>query len=178
MSIATLRCGKRTQLLDHRFTPFRGEPFRKTGYRGQGDKTLYQWKAFTYLFYDLFDQKVTKRHTCKPRMTITDGVEDGCIQLTYIVRLICFFDNWRDSGRCTRSDRDFYKYQRIIRHRWMKKCKAHPVIAEPRSQIIPPLNRVHRLVANDSLEHRRWGLPINDTQLQKSAIEPRNEQLL
>ena len=36
---------------------------------------------------------------------------------------------------------------------------------------------MHRLVANYALQYGSRRLPIDDTQLQKATIEPRNEEL-
>src|ERR1043166_1820096 len=68
---------------------------------------------------------------------------------------------------------NFDEAQRLIRQLGMKGGKAAPVgWLQPPAQLLPSLDLMNGLVANDLLEHGGRGRPIDAANNQKAAIEP------
>ena len=76
------------------------------------------------------------------------------------------------SGDVTRQ-RHFDEDQRLVDQRRVEERVAAPVgrIDAP-AQIVPVVDFVHRLVANDLLEHDRGRRPVDPAQHQEAAVEP------
>ncbi len=59
----------------------------------------------------------------------------------------------------------------------MEEGEATPVgRVEPAAQVVPPLDLVHGLVADDLVEDRRRGVPVDAAQNEEAAVEPCIEQ--
>ena len=67
--------------------------------------------------------------------------------------------------------------ERFARERRVKERVAPPVCREPPPEIVPALNLMDRLVLDQALEHGGRGLPVDPAKHQKTAVEPRPEQV-
>ena len=59
----------------------------------------------------------------------------------------------------------------------MEEGEAAPVRLEAPAQVAPPLDRVHRLVLDQLLQHDRRGAPVDALETQEPAVEPRAQQV-
>ncbi len=84
----------------------------------------------------------------------------------------------RDGVRPFAHQRDFDEDQRLVDQRRMKERIAAPVgrIDAP-AQIVPIVDLVHRLVADDLFQHDRGRCPVDAAQHQEAAVEPGREQV-
>ena len=89
-----------------------------------------------------------------------------------------FREQRRNRRRWGDRQRDFDEDQRLVDQPRMEERVASPVgrIDAP-PEFVPVADFVHRLVADDLFQKRRWRGPVDATQHQKPAIEPRTEQM-
>ncbi len=63
--------------------------------------------------------------------------------------------------------------QRLIRHRRVKEAEIVPLLwGQTVAQIVPAVNRMHRLVGDDPVQNIGGRGPVDRAQHQKVAIEP------
>ena len=69
------------------------------------------------------------------------------------------------------------EHQRLVNERGMEEGEAAPIgRIEAAAQVVPPLDLVHRLIADDLVEDRRRRVPVDAAQNEKAAVEPGVEQ--
>src|SRR5687767_5121775 len=66
---------------------------------------------------------------------------------------------------------------RLLGKLGMEEREAAPVRLEAPAQVAPALDRVHRLVLDQLLEHDGRGAPVDALQAQEPAVEPRAQQV-
>ena len=82
-----------------------------------------------------------------------------------------------DRFRHLAHQRDLHEDERLVDERGMEEGKAAPVRGiEAAAQVVPALDLVHGLVADDLLQDGRRRVPIDAAQDQEAAVEPGVEQ--
>ena len=98
--------------------------------------------------------------------------------LSALRNLAILGEDRRDGGGNIAAERYLDEDQRLVDHCRMEKGKAAPVRRiDAAAQIVPVADFVHRLIADDLLQHDRRRRPVDPPQHQEAAIEPGREQM-
>src|SRR5215470_589660 len=119
-----------------------------------------------------------ERNAAQAALAVRDRIEHRGRRLVGPDLLALERENRRDRGRDLARERNLDEDQRVIDQRGMKEGVAAAVgRIDAMAQIVPVADLMHRLIADDLLEHARRRRPVDAPQHQKAAIEPRREHV-
>ena len=129
------------------------------------------------LLHHLLDQEVAERDAFQALLAIADAVEDGGVRLAF-GGLAAVGEQMLDVVGHALAQRHLDEDQRLVTDGRVEEGVAAAVLGvETSAQVAPVLNGMHRLVADDLLQHRGRGVPVDGFQHQEAAIEPGGEQV-
>src|SRR5207247_11221792 len=128
------------------------EPFAKTWNRRQRGEGPQPGQLAAEVIDHLLDQRITERHTAEAFLAVGNRVKDrttggrgiGNERIGIEQRL-----HLRDQAE---RQRDLDENERLVWERGMQERVAAPVGLQPPAEIVPALNLVNRLVANQALQ--------------------------
>jgi hypothetical protein len=126
----------------------------------------------------LLDQEVAEGDAAQARLAIRDRIEHRRGRVGGLGDRSALRQEIGDRIGDLAGQRDFHEDQRLVDHQRMEEGEAAPVgRRQPSAQIVPAVDRVHRLVADDLLEDVRGRRPVDRSQHQEAAVEPGGEEL-
>ncbi len=115
----------------------------------------------------------------QPVLAVADGVECRRGRCARVDRGALLGEDRADGGRDRVGQRDLDEDQRLVAEPGVEEAEQAAVRhVDPAAEIVPAVDGVHRLVADDLLEDRGGGLPVNLAQIEEAAVEPGGEQAL
>ena len=121
---------------------------------------------------------MAERHAGEAALAVGDRIEHRRSRAFGLDRLALGRQDRLDRGGDAAGERDLDEDQRFIGQGGMEEGVAAPIRRiDPRAQVIPVADRMHRLVADDLLEQVRRGRPVDALEHQEATIEPGREQV-
>ena len=149
----------------------------EAGHRREGDEAAEIGQFALQFLHHLLDQEVAERDAFQALLAIADAVEDGGVRLA-LGGLAAVGEQMLDVVGHALAQRHLDEDQRLIADGRVEEGVAAAVLGiETSAQVAPVLDGMHRLIADDLLQHRRGGVPVDGLQHQKAAIEPGGEQM-
>jgi hypothetical protein len=146
--------------------------------RREGDERLEARQVARELLHHLLDQEVAEGDAAQPLLAVADRVEDGRGRLLGCQHLPVFGQELLDRARDLAGQRHLDEDQRLVDQRGMEEAEAAAVrgLHAP-AKVVPALDLVHGLVADDPLQDIGRSGPVDPAQNEKAAVEPGIEEM-
>src|SRR5712691_43446 len=113
-----------------------------------------------------------ERDTPQPFLAVRNRVEDRAIDNRWIDHGGLGIEQGLHARAHAIHERHLDEDERFLRKRRVEEGITATVRLEPAPQVTPPLNLVHRLVLDETLEDERRRPPVYTLQDQESSVEP------
>ncbi len=122
-------------------------------------------------------RKLPSETPFRPGLAVADRVERGDLELARVGRRRRLGDERRDGVGHLGQQRHLDEDQRLVGKLRVEEGEAAAVGLQPASQVVPAVDGVHRLVADDLFEQVRRRVPVDLLHAQEAGVEPRREQV-
>ena len=156
----------------------RCEPGPEARCRREGHERLQAGQVAGQLLHHLLDQEVAEGDAAQALLAVADRVEDGRRRLLGGQHLPVLGQELLDRARDLAGERHLDEDQGLVDQRGMEEAEAAPVGGlHPAAQVVPALDLVHGLVADDPLQDVGRRRPVDPAQDQEAAVEPGIEEV-
>ena len=108
---------------------------------------------------------------------MVDRVEDGAVGGGRVDDLGAAVEQRRNALGDAAHQGDLDEDQRLVGQGRVEEGEAAAILRQPPPQIVPAVDRMHRLVVDQLLEHDRGRAPVDALEHQETAVEPGAEQV-
>src|SRR5262249_20682819 len=134
--------------------PLAGEPSGESGHRGKRHEGPEIGKAALKVLDHLLDEKISKGNAGEAALRVRNRVENRRRRLLRANGLACSRQQRGDGVRNLAGERYLHEDKRLVDELGVEEGEAAPVRGlEPPAQIVPPADRMYRLISYDLLQN-------------------------